>query len=152
MAGRTEKRLTMLLNSCNAGNILDAARSDIMALIEDYFLSDQVEEDWSESDSEDEMENVQDVCDIETEKEDDVAKKLSFISKVQRDIINCAEIGCNGAPAEMHRQAEQWSCHCKQIKAVALLDGDPRQGCINQFSPEECVEVKLSVTEMDRGM
>ena len=29
---------------------------------------------------------MQDVCDIETEKEDDVAKKLSFISKVQRDI------------------------------------------------------------------
>ena len=152
MAGRAEKRLATLLNSCDAGNILDAARSDITALIEDYFLSDQVEEDWSKSDSEDEMENVQDVCDIETEKEDDVAKKLSFISKVQRDIINCAEIDCNGAPAEMHRQTEQWSCHCKQIKAVALLDGDPRQGCINQFSPEECVEVKLSVTEMDRGM
>ena len=85
MAGRAEKRLATLLNSCDAGNILDAARSDITALI-DYFLSDQVEKDWPESDSEDEMENVQDVCDIETEKEDDVAKKLSFISKVQRDI------------------------------------------------------------------
>ena len=29
MAGRAEKRLATLLNSCNAGNILDAARSDI---------------------------------------------------------------------------------------------------------------------------
>ena len=69
MAGRAEKRLATLLNSCNAGSILDAAGSDITALIEDYFLSNQVEEDWPESDSEDEMENVQDVCDIETEKE-----------------------------------------------------------------------------------
>ena len=85
MAGRAEKRLATLLNSCNAGNILDAARSDITALIEDYFLFDQVEEDWSESDSEDEMENVQAVCDIETEKKM-MSKKLSFISKVQRDI------------------------------------------------------------------
>ena len=145
MAGRAEKRLATLLNSCDAGNILDAARSDITALIEDYFLSDQVEEDWSESDSEDEMENVQDVCDNETEKEDVVHIEGAAG-------YNCAEIDCNGAPAEMHRQAEQWSCHCKQIKAVALLDGDPRQGCINQFSPEECVEVKLSVTEMDSVM
>ena len=151
MAGRAEKRLATLLNSCNAGNILDAARSDITALIEDYFLSDQVEEDWSKSDSEDEMENVQDVCDIETEKEDDVVEE-SVVHIEGSAGYNCAEIDCNGAPAEMHRQAEQWSCHCKQIKAVALLDGDPRQGCINQFSPEECVEVKLSVTEMDRGM
>ena len=75
MAGRAEKQLATLLNSCNAGNILDAARSDITALIEDYFLSDQVEEDWPESDSEDEMENVQDACDIETEKEDDVVEE-----------------------------------------------------------------------------
>lgn len=151
MAERAEKRLATLLNSCNAGNILDAARSDITALIEDYFLSDQVEEDWPESDSEDEMENAQDVCDIETEKEDDVAEE-AVVHIEGAAGYNCAEIDCNGAPAEMHRQAEQWSCHCKQIKAVALLDGDPRQGCINQFSPEECVEVKLSVTEMDRGM
>ena len=150
MAGRAEKRLATLLNSCDAGNILDAARSDITALIEDYFLSDQVEEDWPESDSEDEMENAQDVCDIETEKEDDVEEVVVHIEGAAG--YNCAEIECNGAPAEMHRQAEQWPCHCKQVKAVALMDGDPRQGCINQFSPEECVEVKLSVTEMDRGM
>ena len=151
MAGKAEKWLATLLNSCNAGNILDAARSDITALIEDYFLSNQVEEDWPESDSEDEMENVQDVCDIKTKKEDDVVEE-AVVHIEGAAGYNCAEIDCNGAPAEMHRQAEQWSCCCKQIKAVALLDGDPRQGCINQFSPEECVEVKLSVTEMDRGM
>ena len=40
MAGRAEKRLATLPNSCNAGTILDAARSDITGLIEDYFLSD----------------------------------------------------------------------------------------------------------------
>ena len=99
------------------------------------------------------MENVQtqDVCDIETEKEVDVVEEaVVHIEGVAGQ--NCDEMECNGAPAEMHRQAEQWSCHCTQIKAVALLDGDPRQGCINQFSPEECVEVKLSATEMDRGM
>ena len=124
---------------------MDAARSDITALTEDYFLSDQVEEDRPESDSEDEMENVQtqDVCDIETEKEDVVVEE-AVVHIEGAAGYNCAEIDCNGAPAEMHRQAEQWSCHCKQIKAVALLDGDPRQGCINQFFPEECVKVKLS--------
>ena len=138
-----EKRLATLLNSCNAGNILDAARSDITGLIEDYFLSDQVEENWPESDSKDEMENVQtqDVCDIETEKEDDVVEE-AVVHIEGAAGYNCDEMDCNGAPAEMHRQAEQWSCHCKQIKAVALLDGAPRQGCINQFSPGECVEVK----------
>ena len=143
--------MATLLNLCNAGNILDAARSDITALIEGYFLSDQVEEDWPESDSEDEMENAQDVCDIETEKEDDVVEE-AVVHIEGAAGYNCAKMDCNGAPAEMHRQAEQWSCHCKQIKAVTLLDGDPRQRCINQLSPEECVEVKLSVIEMDRGM
>ena len=104
MAGRAEKRLATLLNSCNAGNILDAARSDITALIEDYFLSDQVEEDWPESDSEDEMENAQDECDIETEKEDDVAEE-AVVHIEGAAGYNCAEIDCNGAPAEMHRQS-----------------------------------------------
>ena len=42
MAERDEKRLATLLNSCRAGNSLDAAREDITGLIEDYFLSDQV--------------------------------------------------------------------------------------------------------------
>ena len=76
MAGRAEKRLATLLNSCNGGNILDPARSDIISH-EDHFLSDQAEEEWPESDSEDEMENVQtqDVCYIETEKEDDFVEE-----------------------------------------------------------------------------
>ena len=88
MAGRTEKRLATLLNLCNAGNILDAARSDITALIEDYFLSDQFEEDWPESDSEDEMDlRMHKTCvTSKMKKKMMLLKKLWFTSKVQRDI------------------------------------------------------------------
>ena len=68
-----------------------------MALIEDHFLSDQVEEDWPESDSEDEMENAQDVCDIENEKEDDVVEE-AVVHIEGAAGYNCAETVCNGAP------------------------------------------------------
>ena len=88
MSGRAEKRLATLLNSCNAENILVAARSDIMALIEDHFLSDQVEEDWPESDSEDEMDlRMHKTCvTSKMKKKMMLLKKLWFTSKVQRDI------------------------------------------------------------------
>ena len=104
MAGRADKQLATLLNLCNAGNILDAEWSNITGLIEDYFLFNQVKEDWPEPDSE-EMENVQtqDVCDIETEKEDIVEEAVVHIEGAVG--YNCDEIYCNGAPAEMHLNA-----------------------------------------------
>ena len=89
MAGRAEKRLAILLNSCNAGNILDAARSDNTALIEDYFLSDQVEEDCSSLIPKMRWR----MCTLKTcvtsklRKKMVLSKKLWFTSKVQRDAV-----------------------------------------------------------------
>ena len=77
--------------------------------------------------SEDEMENAQDVCDIKTEKEDDVVEEAAVHVEGTAG-YNCAEMDCNGAPAKMHQQAEQWSCHCKRSKLwrcwMVILDRD----------------------------
>ena len=159
MAGRDEKRLAILLNSCKSGNILDSATSEITDFIQDYFLSDKVDEEDHGSDSDDEeleeLQPAQDFSECQTANADDDEDEIleEHVVQIDRVAEHCVEdMDCNGVSAEMQRQAEQWSCNCEQIKAQAWTDGDQRRGCINQFSPEECVEVRLSLAEMDRGM
>ena len=106
--------------------------------------------------SEDEMENAQDVCDIKTEKEDDVVEEAAVHVEGTAG-YNCAEMDCNGAPAKMHQQAEQWSCHCKQSKLwrcwMVILDRDAltsfpqrsvwKWSCLSQKWTEVCSQIIL---------
>ena len=97
MAGRDERRLAFLLNSCKSGNILDSATSEITDFIQDYFLSDKFDEEDHGSDSDDEvlgeLQPAQDLSECENANTDDDEDEIleEPVVRIDRVAEHCVE-------------------------------------------------------------
>lgn len=154
------ERLAKLLSTCSNVSLDLSDQRELSSMLEDFLSKDSnenahetasgVDSDWESDEEATETEDFPDSND--TDDEDDTP------------LVN-VEVECEEVHMEqdvhavddggMLQNARTRCCKkngqgCKQIR-VQAKEGDPRQGCLTQFDPEEIVALQLSIQDMSRG-